>query len=529
MPIDRRRSVSPPAQRGLALLLAAALAAPGSSACVFIAHRVRAREVDLSKAVTVSSPVKAHLKDGSTVVYAEGVSIEGGQVRGLGRRYDVGLRASGTARSLPIEEIVAMESFHTEVDAVTSVALTAVATPVASVGAAALAVAIFGSCPTVYSEQQEKLTLEAETFSSSVAPLLEARDVDRLHARPDADGRLRLEVRNEALETHSINHLELLEVSHAEGERVAPDVRGRPLLLRDMVEPDSAVDRAGRDLRETLRDSDEHVFETAPRTLDAARVPDLEDWIDLTVRVPGGGEHAALMLRMRNSLLNTVLFYEEMLAAAGPRALDWLARDLARISDAVELGRFVQQRLGARVSVWRDGSWQQVARIPDAGPIAWHDVAVVVPVAAGEASLRIRVSFVVDAWRIDRLAVARSLSEAQLRRISVAKVEAPHGSVDSQAADVVRAADARYLTTTPGQRFFVTFETGAEAAGRKRTFLLASQGYYVEWIRRDWLKNATSARSFVPSDEAMASAIRRWRRSKGDFEDRFERTRIPVS
>jgi hypothetical protein len=43
--------------------------------------------------------------------------------------------------------------------------------------------------------------LHAEAFSYSIAPLLEARDVDRLATQPDADGHLRIEVRNEALET----------------------------------------------------------------------------------------------------------------------------------------------------------------------------------------------------------------------------------------------------------------------------------------------------------------------------------------
>jgi hypothetical protein len=56
---------------------------------------------------------------------------------------------------------------------------------------------------------------EAELFSNSIAPLFEARDVDRLQAQPDANGMLRLDVRNEAMETHYINHLQLFEVQHA--------------------------------------------------------------------------------------------------------------------------------------------------------------------------------------------------------------------------------------------------------------------------------------------------------------------------
>ena len=50
--------------------------------------------------------------------------------------------------------------------------------------------------------------LQAELFSNSIAPLFEMRDRDVLpDAALRADGSLRLEIRNEALETHYIDHL----------------------------------------------------------------------------------------------------------------------------------------------------------------------------------------------------------------------------------------------------------------------------------------------------------------------------------
>src|SRR5678809_654746 len=73
----------------------------------------------------------------------------------------------------------------------------------------------FGSCPTFYRDSAGTPVLEAEGFSYSIAPLFEARDVDRLRARPGSDGKLALEVRNEAFETHFLNHLELLEATAA--------------------------------------------------------------------------------------------------------------------------------------------------------------------------------------------------------------------------------------------------------------------------------------------------------------------------
>lgn len=42
---------------------------------------------------------------------------------------------------------------------------------------------------------------------------------------------VRVELRNEALETHYINHIELMAVSHPPGAEAVPDQRGRPVVV----------------------------------------------------------------------------------------------------------------------------------------------------------------------------------------------------------------------------------------------------------------------------------------------------------
>src|SRR4029450_4667217 len=103
------------------------------------------------------------------------------------------------------------------------------------------------AAPAVYAGRGGGPRLEAETFSYSIVPLFEARDLDRLRVQAGADGRVRLEVRNEALETHYINHLQLVEVRHQAGALVLPDHEGRILSAGALRPPLSAVDRAGRD------------------------------------------------------------------------------------------------------------------------------------------------------------------------------------------------------------------------------------------------------------------------------------------
>jgi len=496
------------------------------SACV-VSKGVRVEPVP-RQPVTVEHPVRAHLKDGSTVVFAEGATVDSRLVKGKGVRHDLALKASQPVAEIPLDQVAAMESYRDDVDATSSVLLTLVGGAAAVLATGALAVAIFGSCPTVYSNPGLAARLEAETFSHSIVRLFEDRDLDRLSVDAGPDGRLRLEVRNEALETHYINHLQVFEVRHDGSESVVPDEAGAPLVVGPRSPALTARSRAGLDVARALAEADGLASRSDAARLASVRAGDVEDWIDVTFPAPeGGGDQAALVLRARSSLLNTVLFYDVMLADAGPRALDWLG-GLERISNAVEFGRFCRKYLGLRVLEWRDGEYRPLAQVPDPGPIAWHDVAVSVPVRPGQDEIRLRLAFLTDAWRIDQVALARSARRGTPRVVPVAEVTGSTGQLEPQALRSLQAPDNDYLKTTPGQRFFVRFDPRPLARGERRTLLLSSQGYYTEWVRGEWLRAGREPRVFVPGEDALVDAIGRWRGKQAFLEARFETLRVPV-
>src|ERR1041385_7053653 len=280
----------------------------------------------------------------------------------------------------------------------------------------AAAIAIFGSCPTIYGDSAGTPALQAEVFARRISPLLEARDIDLLRTKPDSAGVLTLDVRNEALETHYINHFELLEVKHDGRHRAIPDEHGRPLVIGPTVPATAAHDRAGRDVRSTLERQDADVFRTDSVTLARATGEDPGDYIDVTFPRPAG-DSAVVTLLMRSSLLNTVLLYDLMLAAPGGRSIDWLQRDMHRIAPAIRFGQWYRANFGLRVWV-RDGRrYRQIERHPTYGPVAWREAATVVPVLEKD-SLRVRLTFTADEWRIDRVAMAADFSRARPRLIS---------------------------------------------------------------------------------------------------------------
>lgn len=477
-----------------------------------------------TEAITVSSPVKAHLIDGSTIVFEKGVTVADGMVMGDGRKYDLTLKDSVRVSSIPLDDIAAMESYQTPLQKAESVGATAFGTSAGLLGGIVLAKALFGSCPTTYSLSDGPPALEAESFSYSIAPGFEARDVDRLNVPAGDSETVDLIIRNEALETHYINHIELLEVVHHPGRTIVPDPAGRPLEIGTASPPIIAEDRGHSRILDVLDSPDGRSWHSDPTQLRRASLEDFQDHIDLEFKAPRNSDRVALVFRLRNTLLNTVLLYDVMLKDQGFRALDWLGHDLNRFIDKARLGLWYRDRMGMRISVWENDRYREAARVEDQGPIAWKDIAVTVPVPDTD-TIRVRLSFVVDNWHIDWVAMSPEIHRPDVRVVPLARIVVPEAGPLEGALENLSMPDKRYVVTRPGEALRVGFDVGSVPEGRKRTFLMAAQGYYTEWMRHDWLSE-TPNESFKPSDHALLKAIRLWEAKRDTFQKQFESSRI---
>jgi hypothetical protein len=527
--------------RSMAVAATTAVLVGGCINVFFRTEVVPVAYTGIAERSVIQSPVKAHLADGSTVVFAGGATVTPTEITGNGISYPL-LSRTGVARSsIPLDSVVGVEAFEQRVLAAQSVVVSIAATAAGMLGTAALLVAIFGSCPTVYADSAGTPILQAEGFSYSIAPLLEHRDVDPLRVQPGLDGAVRLELRNEALETHFINHIELLGAVHAAGTRVVPDQAGEAVTVGSFRPLARAVDRAERDIRATLAEPDGRLFSSAPSVVDAAREGDLDDWIDLVVNDLPPGDSIAVVLRLRNSLLNTVLLYDGVLG--GRDAPDWLGRDLQRIAAVTDLARWYVATMGLRAFVGDSGSASGIqraapdARLGDVGPLAFRDVALVLPRPAPDApTARVRLRFIADNWRIDHAEVAAVVTRPALVTVPLAAVhvETPAtggpAAVDTAALAALTEADDRYLETRPGQSMKLIFAPmkAQVSADSTMTYLMTWQGWYREWIRGSWLAKPSRTTPFVPGDAAILKALRQWRAQQADFERQFYNTRIPV-
>jgi hypothetical protein len=470
----------------------------------------------------VSSPIKAHLMDGSVVLFRSGANVGAAGIVGNGKRFTPTLDSS-SVDSIPLSDVVGVEAYERDVNTGRTLVYSTLVGAASAVATAALAIVIFGSCPTIYADSAGTQTLQAESFSYSIAPLLEKRDVDVLNVRADARGVVRLDVRNEALETHYIDQLELLEARHRGDEVVMPVAKGGLAAVRNVTTPSSMIDSRGRNVAAALASVDGVLLDspTAARAASDTSI-DTQDWIDITLpRTRGsGGDSVAVVMSLRSSLLSTTIFYDHMLARHGARSLDWVGRDLRRITTVAQVAKWYADRFGLRVSV-RDGNeWRQVARLIDFGPAAWRTVAAMVP-DVGDDSLRIRLSFVADEFRIDRVGISREIREIKPRTLRAARVTGSGGEARDDVRDFIRDADEHRLITVPGDRFFAEFDAGPNpAAGDARTFLVAATGYYVEWVRPAWIARATDTLPFS-TRTTTREVLHTWIESRDSLEQHF--------
>lgn len=420
--------------------------------------------------------LKAHTADGKVYVF-DSWTIDGTSLSGNGLVYDVhrALEKGKGRITLPLAEVKLAETNRPETVISAGLAVIGVVAG-ASLALSAFCLAntkaCFGSCPTFTVDGHQGTV--AEGFSESIARPLEATDVDAL---PESVGRgertLSVWMKNEALETHLVRKVRLLAVPRGEGERIVR-VGGdfHP------VEKDLSATRCrswAGDCTQAVREKDEaqYLVPTDEHDLAAPDVVELE-----FAEAPVGPK--ALVLRGRNSLVHTYVFYQ-LLAWLGVRADDWFHRlELEGENARTFIDRVVKPLSTIGVEVWGKNGWEKAGDYREVGPIAFDEGGVRLP-EVGPGPMRVRLTMAKGAWKLDRVALA-SLGEARAAvPVPVARAERK----GAPRADVVAklSGEGERLVTGPGEAYRLFFDL---PQGEHQLFL-ESTGHYYEWIREAWV------------------------------------------
>jgi hypothetical protein len=426
--------------------------------------------------------LKAHLRDGSVYVlsswYASSDSITGeGTLLDANRA----LVSSGRFALRP-DSVVLFETNVLRGSGVNTGLAVMFGVTAAIAGYCALnPKACFGSCPTFYVPTADgSLSLQAEGFSASIAPALEATDLDMLY-HAHANGRdFSVRVTNEAFETHVIRHMDILAAPRPRDGFVFVTRDGEFRQATGTTPPIACVAAEG-DCREALSGFDGIERWSAADSTDLAA----REIIELTFDTPATAD-IGIIITSRQTLMTTFLIYQA-LAYMGNEAGRWLAA-LETGGDAAVWSAASVGRLLGDIEVLvqhRSGEWVRAGSVGETGPLASDTRLVVLSDMPRDsaAPLRVRLRMAQGLWRIEQVVLAAlgpAVEPDRLKPVAVRR----EGVADA-AALATLLDPASTLVTLPGDAYDVAYTLPGGAAGYQ--LFLESRGYYLEWMRQEWL------------------------------------------
>jgi hypothetical protein len=422
--------------------------------------------------------LKAHMKNGRVYVLKSwSVDNKDSLVSGKGYLYGINRNLLKSSEFKIGLDSVALFETNVVYQSGSVIALSVItgASLALTVGCMANPKACFGSCPTFYISDGSKPILQAEGFSSSIAPSLEATDVDALYRAHPKSKTVTIQMRNEALETHMVRYVNLLTVPKKKDERVFKDIHNNFWLSNLIETPDSCVGPEG-DIRDKIAAFDGNERYSLTDSTNLAKKEYLDLWFD---HVPKG--KTGLVVASRQTLLSTYLFYQT-LSYMGKNIGTWLSqlrfqKDFFKNGDLADL-------LGRIDVMIQDstGRWNKVGSTGEQGPLATDVFLVPLPKRKQHGPLHIRLRMTRGDWRIDYLALASLNGKAKPDTIEPSLVM-KQGNPDELALHYL-TDNSRKLIMLPGDKYDLSYQL-PDSADNYELFL-QSHGYYLEWMRREW-------------------------------------------
>lgn len=341
--------------------------------------------------------------------------------------------------------------------------------------------ACFGSCPTFYLGSGDNLFhSDAEGFTNSIAPCLEAGDIDALDNGRIVGGRLSLMMKNEAMETHVVKEVKIYAVPRRDGERVFHTPGDKFFLCRRIRPPASARADEG-DCLEQLKGNDkrERFSLSDPENMRS------REEIALAFDPSGMGDRLGLAIGFRQTLMTTYLIY----SAFGYMG-DEMGGILARLEQdgprKADLGG-IRRELGD-IEIYRwdhdGGRWQKQGGFYETGPIAVNHQ--FLPLDGPNDGREVRIKLVLNRglWRIDYLALAEIVEQVQPIVLATETIE--YIKTGDEPALSSAASPDRPVISMPGDVRNFRFRLPNPAEDYE--LFLYSRGYYLEWMRSSWVK-----------------------------------------
>ena len=230
--------------------------------------------------------------------------------------------------------------------------------------------------------------------------------------------------------------------------------------------------------------------------------------------------------------MSTILFYDVVLASQGVEALEWTELMNTDPMYATIFNKVFTAYSGIKVKLLgSDGHWVEKTSIGDTGPIAWKEIAVELPLerTASPEIVTIRLEFFPDNVSIDYVGwePGGKGQTTRVTEIPPATVRDDAGSERDDVRALVAAADGELLVTEPGESLYFEYDLAPTSDG-ETTLFVKSRGYYVEWLRGEWLNPPGGGYRFslLGVEEAISQLVHGWAQNRSLMEKTFRNTRI---
>ncbi len=439
--------------------------------------------------------LKAHLRDGDLYVLWDSWQLDTtqGLLLGEGDQYNVYRKKVYQGKvTIPLDSVVIFETntplkdIHNE-----EVTISTLIFALNVVGAIACLVnpkACFGSCPTFYTNESDNVHYaSAEGFSNAISPSMEDSDIDALGRWEIADSIFSIKMKNEALETHYVKNVHLRACPLKDQERVYQSPSDKFYLCESIYLP-SLAEAAEGDITSLLKAEDKQErFSLA----DEKNLSSKEE-IFLTFEGVEDAKNLGLVLSFRQMLMTTYFIYS---------ALDYMGDEAGYIFAEIERGSDLKDKLKSGLKAelgdidvyfWSEKKteWVFQGSFYETGPIAINQQ--FIPLCSIDShhfdkQLKLKLVLNKGLWRIDYLALTRLKAEVIPQEIPVQRV-VRQGSFDEEALKRLRNSN-QYLVTMPGDEYEFHFALPEKNGNRTYELFLYSKGYYLEWMRDEWVQD----------------------------------------
>jgi hypothetical protein len=460
----------------------------------YVNHSFRQSYSDVNELIhsdTTKVPFfKVHFKNGDVSVLEKwDINKNKDTIIGQGKLYDFNrVQIEEGSLSFSVDEIAIVETNQLEAiksrdrERIAALSVLTGANVVLDVFCIANPKACFGSCPTFYVDENSSIhSANAEGFSSSTSPCFEKKDLDPLQYNTSSKAFF-LTMKNEALETHMVNELSIEAVLKNKNEKVYVDKKNNYYKSNQLFRPTKAT-VGQKDIKSKISRLDDLEYFS---TTDSTDLFAQEEIILEFDHLPKG--EFGLTLNYRQTLLSTFLFYTGI-SYMGDEAADYVAKmetnGLMRQIVQNQHDKFGRIKLSSWDSDNKE--WKPIEEFDEKGPIAKNLIlAPIFNKNPQKDKLKIKLELTKGLWRLDYIGLDLIDTIANPIIIYPSEIEVIDGA-DYTIKDI-KSDDKNYLISFPGNEFKFKFDLPETSNSQDYELFLSSKGYYLEWIRQDWIK-----------------------------------------